>query len=407
MTFTQPDLLRKRAANSGYDRWLFIILFLIGTVGILSARFANLHSAITVPIGVGALVVYALLVWRSPLYRLREDRGGDGAYYLGFLFTLVSLSYALWEFGARARDVELIIRNFAIALATTIAGLVVRVMFHQMREDLDEVEEQARLSLSEMVQRLKSEMIYAIEGMCIFRTRIRQEIQDEFGKSVTAIADETVASLRRLVSDQAKYLEETRKQLHEQLRWSQEQTSETRKVHQRLVRSIDGLVSRIDKAEVPSEGLRQKFAEFVAVVEEQIRGEKNRWITERQMAAAANEALSQMADAAQQLDGNLKLLQSAIAVLQQTTKQAEAATGHFGKQLEAMSGAAEKFVASQLAQLEQLVDTAQQHLANVQTIAQRLGEAVERSTGAVTTVHHELVSAVTALERGLNAQQRR
>ena len=38
---------------------------------------------------------YALLALVTKRYRLREDKVGDNIYYLGFLFTLVSLAYAL------------------------------------------------------------------------------------------------------------------------------------------------------------------------------------------------------------------------------------------------------------------------------------------------------------------------
>src|SRR5437868_5291556 len=107
------EIVGKAAVGPRYDKWLFFATFSIGTIAILAAKIADLRPAIPVAIGVLAIATYGLIAWRSPAFRLREDRAGDGAYYLGFLFTLVSLSFALWEFenGKYAHDVDAVIRN--------------------------------------------------------------------------------------------------------------------------------------------------------------------------------------------------------------------------------------------------------------------------------------------------------
>jgi hypothetical protein len=402
----ESSALPKHVTDSRSDRWLFIVAFLLGTVGILAARVANLHNAIPVSIGIAALVVYAIFAWRSPLYRLREDRAGDGAYYLGFLFTLVSLSYALWEFGSETRDVDLIIRNFAIAISTTIAGLVLRVMFQQMREDLDDVEEQARLSLTDSAQRLKTELLSAIEDMSIFRTRVRQEVQDDFGTSVKAITKEIVSALREAVADQAKYLDETRKQLDEHTQLSREQASGFRNASSRLAKSIEGLVERIDRIEVPSAGVKAKLAELVRVLDEQILSERDRSEKHRQVSAAAMEVLSQVTAVAKELHEAVRVSQSAAALLRESVTQAEGAATRFSQQIVNAGDAADKFTEAQAAHLERLVGAAKESLKKVESIEQQLGQAVQRSVGAVNTVHTELISAATALERGLNARRR-
>ena len=83
----------------------------------------------------------ALLLARS--LRLRDDQSGDNLYYMGFLFTLTSLGAALMHFSA-ARAAEEIVRNFGIAITSTIVGIALRVLFNQMRRDPLEVERIAR-----------------------------------------------------------------------------------------------------------------------------------------------------------------------------------------------------------------------------------------------------------------------
>src|SRR5215216_504004 len=78
---------------------------------------------------VALMVAYAVIVIWVPRLRVRLDQAGDNAYYLGLLFTLASMAFALYDFRAAtqgpasATGVQRIISNFGIALATTIAGI--------------------------------------------------------------------------------------------------------------------------------------------------------------------------------------------------------------------------------------------------------------------------------------------
>lgn len=97
------------------------------------------------------MVIYAVIAIITKRFRLREDRVGDNIYYLGFLFTLISLAYALYVYnnpGGSGGAAE-IITNFGIAIFTTIFGLAGRVLFNQMRQDPVEYEREARYSLAE------------------------------------------------------------------------------------------------------------------------------------------------------------------------------------------------------------------------------------------------------------------
>jgi hypothetical protein len=168
----------KDRLSDSLDKWLFVGCFVGGAFLILLTKSLLFNVLVPVGVGVAVLVLYAVSAWRSPRFRLREDRAGDSAYYLGFLFTLVSLSYALWEFGRGGQNLDRIISSFAVALATTIAGLVVRVMFQQLREDPYEYEEEGRLALAEASQQLKTQVLSAIEDISAFRTRLHQELNE-------------------------------------------------------------------------------------------------------------------------------------------------------------------------------------------------------------------------------------
>src|SRR5688572_30690105 len=45
------------------------------------------------------VVIYSVAVVRLGRLHLRLDQAGDNAYYLGLVFTLASMAWALWEVG--------------------------------------------------------------------------------------------------------------------------------------------------------------------------------------------------------------------------------------------------------------------------------------------------------------------
>src|SRR5207249_5959019 len=55
----------------------------------------HVHQLIVSFAIVSVMVVYATLVTRLPGLRVRLDQAGDNAYYLGLLFTLISMAAAL------------------------------------------------------------------------------------------------------------------------------------------------------------------------------------------------------------------------------------------------------------------------------------------------------------------------
>src|ERR1035437_7431048 len=83
---------------AGWDKALFVVAWLGGTVGLLLLKvFVAKHWAwkywVLVSWTAAVLLGYASAIWRSPKFRVREDRAGYSCYYLGFLFTLSSLAY--------------------------------------------------------------------------------------------------------------------------------------------------------------------------------------------------------------------------------------------------------------------------------------------------------------------------
>jgi hypothetical protein len=160
-----------------HDAALFFAFFLVPTFGVILFKLAGLPQIVVTTLPVVAMLLYAAMMIFARRLRLRNDQAGDNLYYLGFLFTLVSLSASLVEFTVSG-GAQYIIKNFGIALATTILGVMLRVGFSQMRRDPIEVERQARLELAEASRRLRVELDNCLLEFNNYRRATHQSVAD-------------------------------------------------------------------------------------------------------------------------------------------------------------------------------------------------------------------------------------
>src|SRR5262245_21337039 len=118
---------------------LFLTFFLFGSAYIVWAKLVGIPPVLVTGIPLGLMLLYALALGLARYFRLRDDQAGDNLYYLGFLYTLTSLGVSLWQFSVN-EGAEGIVTNFGVAIASTILGVALRVVFNQMRQDPVEVE---------------------------------------------------------------------------------------------------------------------------------------------------------------------------------------------------------------------------------------------------------------------------
>ena len=155
--------------------------FLIGITASLLLKI--LDFAVWLPAATSAVIIvlYAVVTFYSLNARLEPDQIGDNAYYLGFVLTLTSLAYTLWELGQHTTNPDLIndvIAGFGIALSSTIVGVVVRVILLQYRVDLVARDREARLQLNEAMQQFHLQIENLVRGMKYLGTEMVQTLEE-------------------------------------------------------------------------------------------------------------------------------------------------------------------------------------------------------------------------------------
>jgi hypothetical protein len=164
---------------------LFFAVVVVGSGYIIVSKLNDFGALAVTSVPVLIMVSYAVLL-SARLFRLRDDQSGDNLYYMGFLFTLTSLAVSLYQFSA-AGSAEQIVQNFGIAIASTIAGITLRILFNQMRRDPVEVEATARMELAEASRRVKRELESAIVEFGYFRRMTQQSVTDALDEARESI----------------------------------------------------------------------------------------------------------------------------------------------------------------------------------------------------------------------------
>jgi ElaB/YqjD/DUF883 family membrane-anchored ribosome-binding protein len=308
-----------------------MLFFAVVVVGSGYIVFSKLHefSAInvtTVPVLI--MVGYALVLGVARLFRLRDDQSGDNLYYMGFLFTLTSLAVSLYQFSAEGKA-EQIVQNFGIAIASTIAGITLRILFNQMRRDPVEVEATARLELADASRRVKRELESTVLEFGYFRRMAQQSITDaldEVKETLGDASDKLATEIRKFALTAGKPLEDASRKSGETLDNLNDRVAKTledvtaRLAHEgeqlsqstaSIVKALDGVATKLTSLQTPDQLIEIKLTPVI-----------------QGLTRAINSFSKSAEIQAKTIDANLRqtyLIGDAVNVLMQEIRAAEAA----------------------------------------------------------------------------------
>ena len=175
-----------------------------GGLLLLLLKFATSHWFPPVALSLILIVAYGFVLWDRELKGPKFEHAGDNLYYVGFLYTLISLAVSLYRFTSDGYT-EDIVQGFGVALSSTVFGLIGRVYVSQSSGgEPAQVEAAARQSLVVAHRELRAGMDYAIEDYKRFREDLG-ELRESVERAKGVAAEECKA-----LADEAARLEDLR-----------------------------------------------------------------------------------------------------------------------------------------------------------------------------------------------------
>lgn len=307
----KKDQVDPRRISSAADKYAFMFFFALGAAGLIWLKLQGASQLAVTGWPATMIPLYALFAVITKRFRLRADQIGDNCYYLGLLFTLASLSYALYEFETGIGGAEKIITNFGIALTTTILGLFLRVFLSQFRQDPIDIEREARLELADASSRLRSQLDTMVLEFNTYARGLRQSVEEAM-QEVSGKANENLSQTTeqfKNVADEAIMKVEEIFQVHA------DNAARLHKVSSETVVAFEMVIDRVNKIEVPSDLISSKLTPAVAEIERTARALREHQEADQERIARLERLVEQAVQGAKQLDERLGVLSSHLAEL--------------------------------------------------------------------------------------------
>jgi hypothetical protein len=265
---------------------LFVVILIGGLISIITGVvFSSVILSVLIPFSL--VFIYAASTVKAKHTDLSKAKIGDSCYFLGFSFTLISLSVALINLGQQEADINIrgIVGGFGAALATTLAGLLCRLWFTTLassflssKDKLEEEIESAMRSFSMQLQSLVDEVNMSITtiGATIGDTNI------ELNKSYKGQMQENIKSISDSVASFSQRLDEVEvskdmvvKPINDamatMIKGLEEHGQNMTLVHANVVEGTSGLSKQIDLSNNLVNDYIEKFGgEFQRISDQQI-----------------------------------------------------------------------------------------------------------------------------------------
>lgn len=145
------------------------------------------------------MAVYIAVGLRRAQEDIGEEKFADTCYYLGFIFTITSIIFSLFDLpniGTRIQDIAV---RFGAAMVSTVFGLAVRVYLVSFRKDGTDAVHDAEDAVVEAVRRFTEQMRISAERLAQFDADVHQ--------ATAATVERSRLQLEKLTTDFAAKLE--------------------------------------------------------------------------------------------------------------------------------------------------------------------------------------------------------
>lgn len=242
---------------------VFVILTFGGCAFIAFSKVTGMNPVASMFVPIGLMVIYLMLAWSFSAIRLHDEQTGDNLYYMGFLFTLASLGASLYLFTGESSTDE-VVRNFGIAISSTITGIALRIFYNQSRRDVLDIERATRHDLAAVARRVRAELESSTREFASLRRANNQLINEGFEsvvKQVNKTGEKLAGALSNLTDSTLKPISEVSEKFNRAIEDSlkgvstklsdvtskiDESASVVMKTNQSMLSAAEGLTRQVD-----------------------------------------------------------------------------------------------------------------------------------------------------------------
>jgi hypothetical protein len=370
---------------------LFAVAVFLKVVSAFFGWYLQLQWSLGLVLPLLVMVAYIALGLKRQDRDVTDEKFADSCYYLGFIFTITSIVFSLFDLpniGERIQDIAV---RFGAAMVSTVLGLAVRVYLVSFRLDSSDALKDAEDAVLEAAQKFREQLVMAYEKLGDFQSQVTAATQT----SVEAVK----LQVEKLTQDHSARMERVFIELNERNQQAVTQAlSEVSSASSRMAQSVDGyaegmkssLQSLGDKVDSFGDAVTQRlktttfpddyFASRLAAPLEQLK-------------AASSQVFEQVQSAATGASEAATVLTAAIRKLKTKATQAEESLDTVVR----LTTAQHSLFDTSAAQLEQLKQLGAV-LSDVQQALQASTTAASANSAGNEEVRERLTAVVSAME---------
>ncbi|NTJ64174.1 hypothetical protein G6M50_34830 [Agrobacterium rhizogenes] len=242
---------------------LFASITVGGMIFIWSSKLMGWSLPVVTGVPLVLMGIYFIVSLAVAGFRLHNEQAGDNLYYMGFLFTLSSLGVSLYLFAGET-SIETIVRNFGIAVTSTIAGVTLRILFNQMRRDPIDIERSVRHELAEMTRRVRTELDSSSREFSHYR-RVSNQMLSEGFEEIARQAERNGQEINKILEMLAKQAVTPINDAAAQLTATTSQLSD---IIGTFGAAVENVGKKLEEIRSPEDVVRAELAPAIAAIKE-------------------------------------------------------------------------------------------------------------------------------------------
>ena len=168
----------------GFSIFLGIVFILTGTYW--KSPYLNL----VLPVGV--MIVYTYVINQDTSDALSIEQKADSVYYMGFILTLVAMTASLVVLAFEDQlKFNSVVINFGLALATTILGLTIRIIWLQLSSqslsDAESILKERIIKRSQELQDQTEKVVGSMTALSNQLSKVSEPLKDNFNQLTSAL----------------------------------------------------------------------------------------------------------------------------------------------------------------------------------------------------------------------------
>jgi len=334
------------AVNIKYIRVIFCLFFAIG----ISLFFIIIELQLS-PFWSSVISASSILSYSGVAYLFsRKDKNktyyfeiiGNTSYYLGFLYTLISLMISISSLDyTNGIKTGKIFQNLGFALVTTITGLFVRIICSEFQRPPHEELEATATQLSTETKKLCDEIIRSNDFL--------KKANDEATKKITDSADNTISATEKLIKGSIEKIGQTLKEFSATATMSSTEilkklNETTGDIIESIKKQINASISEIDKTSMATATAINNGADNTL---------KSLDASTKKIASTVQDASNIFVDKINQASNNTDMLKNFVS---ETTRVTETLLSGFESQIKLFSNSIKSFSEKINKRMEQLDD---------------------------------------------------